>query len=143
MRQFAECFRLCAILPAWAACVHLGEGRVVYVSLRIVANQESSVVMLTLFRQPQMSAERFAEDEAWVKEGSGQPQGACGRHIEPDQSVAITVLYEERTRERGSSAHVQQERSGHAVWPRSPVIAGLRPRLLLAARPGVTRARSI
>ena len=72
MRQFAECFRLCAILPAWAACVHLGEGqlgegRVVYVPLRIVANQEGSVVMPTLFRQPYMSAENFAEDEARLR----------------------------------------------------------------------------
>ena len=67
MRQFAECFRLCVILPAWAACVHLGEGRVVYVPVRIVANQEGSVVMLTLFRQLHMSAGKFAEDEAWVR----------------------------------------------------------------------------
>ena len=47
--------------------VELEEGRVVYVPLRIVANQEGSVVMLTLFLQPQMSAEKFAEDEAWVR----------------------------------------------------------------------------
>jgi len=70
MRQCAECFRLCVILPAWAACVHLGhlgEGHVVYVPVRIVANQEGSVVMLTLFRQPQMSAGKFAEDKAWVR----------------------------------------------------------------------------
>ena len=38
-----------------------------YVPVRIVANQEGSVVMLTLFRQPQMSAGKFAEDKAWVR----------------------------------------------------------------------------
>lgn len=47
--------------------VDVGAGRVVYVPLRIVANEEGSEVMLTLFRQPQMSAEKFAEDEAWVR----------------------------------------------------------------------------
>ncbi|OWT56739.1 polyketide cyclase [Candidimonas nitroreducens] len=46
--------------------VDLGAGRVVYVPLRIVANEEGSEVMLTLFRQPHMSDAKFAEDEAWV-----------------------------------------------------------------------------
>jgi hypothetical protein len=40
---------------------------VVYVPLRIVENEEGSEVMLTLFRQPQMSDERFAEDQVWVR----------------------------------------------------------------------------
>jgi hypothetical protein len=47
--------------------VDLGDGRIVYVPLRIVANQEGSEVMLTLFRQPGMTDEKFAEDEAWVR----------------------------------------------------------------------------
>lgn len=47
--------------------VDLGSGRVVYVPLRIVANQQGSEVMLTLFRQPGMSDEQFAADEAWVR----------------------------------------------------------------------------
>ena len=46
--------------------VDLGGGRIVYVPLRIIPNEDGSQVMLTLFRQPDMSTEKFAEDEAWV-----------------------------------------------------------------------------
>lgn len=46
--------------------VDVGPGPVVYVPLRIVENGEGSEVMLTLFRQPGMSAETFAADEALV-----------------------------------------------------------------------------
>ena len=44
-----------------------GDGRVVFVPLRIVPNQEGSTVMLTLFRQPGTSPETFAADAAWVR----------------------------------------------------------------------------
>ena len=47
--------------------VELGESRVIYVPMRIIVNGDGSEVMLTLFRQPGMSAEKFAEDEAWVR----------------------------------------------------------------------------
>lgn len=47
--------------------VDLGDGRIIYVPLRIVPNGDGSEVMLTLFRQFGMSAEKFAEDEAWVR----------------------------------------------------------------------------
>ncbi len=47
--------------------VDLGGGRVVYVPLRVVANEEGSEVMLTLFRQPEMDAQKFADDEAWIR----------------------------------------------------------------------------
>ncbi len=47
--------------------VDLGNERIVYVPLRIISNEDGSEVMLTLFRQPGMSAEKFAEDEALVK----------------------------------------------------------------------------
>lgn len=47
--------------------VELGGDRVVYVPMRVVANGGGSEVMLTLFRQPWMTAEQFAEDEAWVR----------------------------------------------------------------------------
>lgn len=47
--------------------VDLGDGRVVYVPMRVIANGEGSEVMLTLFRQPDMSDEKLAEDEAWVR----------------------------------------------------------------------------
>ena len=47
--------------------VDLGGGRVVYVPLRIVANEEGSEVVLTLFRQPGMSDGTFAADEAWIR----------------------------------------------------------------------------
>ncbi len=47
--------------------VDLGNDLIVYVPLRIIPNEDGSEVMLTLFRQPSMSAEKFAEDEAWVR----------------------------------------------------------------------------
>src|SRR4051812_36204642 len=47
--------------------VELGGGRVVYVPMRVVENGAGSEVMLTLFRQPWLSEEQFARDEAWVK----------------------------------------------------------------------------
>ncbi len=47
--------------------VDLGEGHIIYVPLRIIPNEDGSEVMLTLFRQPDMSTEKFAQDEAWVR----------------------------------------------------------------------------
>lgn len=47
--------------------VDLGEGRVVYVPLRIIENGPGAEVMLTLFRQADMDDARFAEDERWVR----------------------------------------------------------------------------
>lgn len=43
------------------------EGQPIHVPLRIVENQEGAEVMLTLYRQPGMTGEKFAEDEAWVR----------------------------------------------------------------------------
>lgn len=48
--------------------VDLGDGRIVYVPLRIIPNAEGSEVLLTLFRQPDMNDEKFAQDEAWVRQ---------------------------------------------------------------------------
>ena len=47
--------------------VDLGGGQEVYIPLRIIANGDGAEVQLTLFRQPGMSDEKFAEDQAWVK----------------------------------------------------------------------------
>jgi hypothetical protein len=47
--------------------VDLGGGRVVYVPLRIVANGSGAEVLLTLFRQPDMSDAKFAQDQDWVR----------------------------------------------------------------------------
>lgn len=44
-----------------------GDGHVVHVPMRIVENGEGAQVMLTLYRQPGMSDEKFAEDAAWVE----------------------------------------------------------------------------
>ena len=52
------------VLDHW---VDLGDGRVVYVPMRIVANGSGSAVMLTLFRYPDMSDETFARDLDWVR----------------------------------------------------------------------------
>jgi len=47
--------------------VELGGGRVVCVPMRVIANGDGAEVMLTLFRQPWMTPEQFAKDEAWVQ----------------------------------------------------------------------------
>jgi hypothetical protein len=47
--------------------VDLGGGRMVFVPLRVIANGDGAEVLLTLFRQPDMSDAKFAEDEAWVR----------------------------------------------------------------------------
>ncbi|HNP36328.1 MAG TPA: SRPBCC family protein [Woeseiaceae bacterium] len=46
--------------------VDTGNGSKIYVPLRIVPNGDGAVVLLTLFRQPGMSADKFDADAAWV-----------------------------------------------------------------------------
>jgi hypothetical protein len=47
--------------------VELGAGAEVHVPMRIVPNQAGAEALLTLFRQPGMSDEKFAADQAWVE----------------------------------------------------------------------------
>lgn len=47
--------------------VDTGGGMEIYVPLRVIANAAGADVMLTLFRQPGMSAESFATDVQWVE----------------------------------------------------------------------------
>lgn len=47
--------------------VDVGGGVEVYIPLRVIANAGGAEVMLTLFRQPGMSAEKFATDAEWVE----------------------------------------------------------------------------
>lgn len=46
--------------------VDIGTGSEIYVPMRIVANAEGAEVLFTLFRQPEMSDEKFAADAVWV-----------------------------------------------------------------------------
>jgi hypothetical protein len=46
--------------------VHLPGDRAVYIPLRVVAKAEGCELVLTLFRQPDMSEEKFAADAQWV-----------------------------------------------------------------------------
>lgn len=46
--------------------VHTADGIVVHVPLRVVANGDGSEVMLTLFRQPGVSDEKFSADAKWI-----------------------------------------------------------------------------
>jgi hypothetical protein len=46
--------------------VTLPRGTTVYVPLRVVPKERGCELVLTLFRQPDMSDERFAADAAWV-----------------------------------------------------------------------------
>ncbi len=43
------------------------EGPEIYVPLRVIANGDGALVCVTLFRQPGMSAAKFAEDTDWVR----------------------------------------------------------------------------
>lgn len=47
--------------------IELGDDRTIDVPMRIVARGSESDVRLTLFRQPGMTSERFAADEAWMR----------------------------------------------------------------------------
>lgn len=47
--------------------VDLGDGRAVFVPMRIIANGSGSEVMLTLFQYPDISDEIFARDMDWVR----------------------------------------------------------------------------
>ena len=44
-----------------------GSGGEVYMPMRVFPNGEGSEVLLTVFRQPHMSDEKFAEDTQWVR----------------------------------------------------------------------------
>ena len=46
--------------------VDTGSGDPVHIPLRIVENADGAEVMLTLFRQPDMTDERFAADARWI-----------------------------------------------------------------------------
>lgn len=61
--RFSERNRF-GVMDHW---VDLADGRIVYVPMRVIANGDGSEVMLTLFRQPGMTDEKLAEDEAWIR----------------------------------------------------------------------------
>ena len=46
--------------------VSLPQGRTVYVPLRVVPSERGCELVLTLFRQPDMSDDKFAADAEWV-----------------------------------------------------------------------------
>jgi len=46
--------------------VDTGEGNRVHIPLRIVQNGEGAEVLLTLFRQPEMTDEKFSADAKWI-----------------------------------------------------------------------------
>ena len=46
--------------------VETGDGGAIHIPLRVVQNGDGAEVMLTLFRQPDMSDERFAADAKWI-----------------------------------------------------------------------------
>ena len=47
--------------------VAAGSGPEVYVPMRVFPNGEGAEVLLTVFRQPGMSEEKFTEDTQWVR----------------------------------------------------------------------------
>ena len=59
--------------------VDLGQGRVIYVPLRVVENEKGAEVLLTLFRQPEVTDSKFAADEDWVKRDLLAPKALVER----------------------------------------------------------------
>jgi hypothetical protein len=47
--------------------VSVVNGAEIYIPLRVVSNSEGAEVLLTLFRQPEMSDAKFEADAAWVE----------------------------------------------------------------------------
>lgn len=47
--------------------VDVGSGPEVYIPLRVIPNADGAEVVLTLFRQPEMSDTKFLADIEWVK----------------------------------------------------------------------------
>jgi len=47
--------------------VDIGAGALVYVPMRVLANGDGAEVMLTVFRQLSMTAQKFAADLQWVE----------------------------------------------------------------------------
>jgi hypothetical protein len=46
--------------------VDVGRGPEIYIPLRVIANGAGAEVLLTLFRQPEMTDEKFLQDAEWV-----------------------------------------------------------------------------
>jgi hypothetical protein len=47
--------------------VELGDGNEIYIPLRVFQNGKGAEVALTLFRQPDMTIDKFEADVAWVR----------------------------------------------------------------------------
>lgn len=47
--------------------VDAGAGQEVYIPMRVIPNADGAQVLLTLFRQPGMTDEKFTADVAWVE----------------------------------------------------------------------------
>lgn len=47
--------------------VVLDDRNEVHIPLRVIQNGDGAEILLTLYRQPDMDAERFADDAEWVK----------------------------------------------------------------------------
>jgi hypothetical protein len=52
------------VLDHW---VHLMDGEVLYIPLRVIASGDGCLVSLTLFKKPATSAEELARDKGWVE----------------------------------------------------------------------------
>jgi hypothetical protein len=61
--RFAERNKF-GVLDHW---VSIGGGAEVYVPMRVFPNGDGAEVLLTVFRQPGSSEEKFAEDTHWVR----------------------------------------------------------------------------
>lgn len=61
--------------------VDLGNGLEIYVPMRIVENADGAEVLFTLFRQADMTDDKFAEDVAWVERDLGELKALLERSV--------------------------------------------------------------
>lgn len=54
---------LFAVMDHW---IDVGSGKEIYVPMRVIANEQGAEVMVTVYRQPFTSDEKFKEDIEWV-----------------------------------------------------------------------------
>jgi len=59
--------------------VDTGAGDPIHIPLRVVQNGEGAEVVLTLFRQPGMTNERFAADAKWINKDLATLRGLFPR----------------------------------------------------------------
>lgn len=52
--------------------INNGVGKEIYMPMRVIANEQGAEVLITVYRQPLMSEEKFSKDIEWVRKDLAQ-----------------------------------------------------------------------